>query len=169
MVPACLRSGQDMREVLLQRPDWYVAGPLIGLVVVGLLAALSERLGVLSGYTDIVHHLGRRSVTFGWRAFFVLGIVMGGVLFSVLTGNWRAGDGYGWLSRNLDSWTVVALLVGAGILVGFGAKRAGGCTSGNGLSGCSFGSLASFVATGTFMATAVAVAFLTRLVLGTDG
>jgi uncharacterized membrane protein YedE/YeeE len=150
-------------EVLLQRPEWYIAGPLIGLVVVGLLATLSERLGVLGGYTEIVDHLGRRSVAFGWRAFFVLGIVVGGLGFSALTGVWRAGDGYGWLSRNLDGCSAVALLVGAGILVGFGAKRAGGCTSGNGLSGCSFGSLASFVATGTFMATAVGVAFLTRL------
>ena len=158
-----------MDELLLQRPDWYVAGPLIGLVIVGLLAALSERLGVLGGYTDIVDHVGRRSMAFGWRAIFVLGIVVGGLVFSLLSGSWRAGDGYGWLSRNLDSANVVALLVGAGILVGFGAKRAGGCTSGNGLSGCSFGSLASFAATGTFMATAVGVAFLTRLLIGADG
>jgi uncharacterized membrane protein YedE/YeeE len=156
-------------ETLLQRPEWYVAGPLIGLVVVGLLAALSERLGVLGGYSDIVDHVGRRSIAFGWRAFFVLGIVVGGLVFSALTGVWRAGEGYGWLSRDLDGGAVVALLVGAGILVGFGAKRAGGCTSGNGLSGCSFGSLSSFVATGTFMATAVGVAFLTRLLFGAGG
>ena len=155
-----------MQEVLLQRPEWYLAGPLIGLVVVGLFAALRERLAVLGGYSEIVAQVGRRSVAFGWRAFFVLGVVVGGLVFSVLSWSWRTGGDYGWLSRNFDSAVVVAVLVGAGILVGFGAKRAGGCTSGNGLSGCSFGSLASFVATATFMATAVGVAFLTRLFLG---
>jgi uncharacterized protein len=118
-------------EVLLQRPEWYVAGPLIGFVVIGLSATLSERLGVLGGYTDIVKQVGRRSLAFGWRGFFVLGVVVGGLVFSVLSGNWRAGGDYGWLSRNFDSDTVVAVLLGAGILVGFGAKRAGGCTSGN--------------------------------------
>jgi uncharacterized protein len=153
-------------EILLQRPEWYVAGPLIGLVVVGLFAALSERLAVLGGYTEIVDRVARRSLAFGWRGFFVLGVVLGGLVFSMLSGSWRAGDEYGWLSRNLDAGAVVAVLLGAGILVGFGAKRAGGCTSGNGLSGCSFGSLASFVATGTFMVTAVGVAFLTRALLG---
>lgn len=155
-----------MDEALLQRPEWYIAGPLIGLVVVGLFAALSERLGVLGGYADIVSQVGRRSLAFGWRGFFVLGVVAGGLVFSVLSGHWRTGGDYGWLSRSFDSGTVVVVLLGAGILVGFGAKRAGGCTSGNGLSGCSFGSLASLVATGTFMATAVGVAFLTRALLG---
>lgn len=155
-----------MDEVLLQRPAWYIAGPLIGLVVFGLFAVLSERLAVLGGYSEIVDRLGRRSVAFGWRAFFVLGVVAGGLVFSALSGSWRTGGDYGWLSRNFDSAAVAAVLVGAGILVGFGARRAGGCTSGNGLSGCSFGSLASFVATATFMATAVGVAFSTRLLLG---
>jgi uncharacterized membrane protein YedE/YeeE len=155
-----------MDDVLLQRPEWYIAGPLIGMVVVGLFATLRERLAVLGGYTDIVNQVGRRSLAFGWRGFFVLGVIVGGLVFSVLSGSWRAGGDYGWLSRNFDSGAVVAILLGAGVLVGFGAKRAGGCTSGNGLSGCSFGSLASFVATGTFMATAVGVAFLTRALLG---
>ena len=157
-----------MAELLLQRPEWYVVGPLIGLVVVGLLGSLSERLAVLGGYTDIVEQVGRRSFALGWRGVFVLGVVLGGLLFSVMSGGWRTGGDYGWLTRNFDGGVVVALLVGAGILVGFGAKRAGGCTSGNGLSGCSFGSLASFVATGTFMATAVGVAFCTRALLGSD-
>lgn len=154
-----------MEELLANRPAWYVAGPLIGLVVVGLFAALRERLGVLGGYTDIVDHVGRRSLAFGWRGFFVVGVVAGALVFSVLTGAWRTGGEYGWLSRSFDDAAVVAILVGAGILVGVGAKRAGGCTSGNGLSGCSFGSLASFVATATFMGTAVGVAFLTRALL----
>jgi uncharacterized membrane protein YedE/YeeE len=98
----------------------------------------------------------------------VVGIVAGGIVFSVATGSWRPGDGYGWLESALGGHPLLlgAVLTGAGVLIGVGAKTAGGCTSGNGLSGCSFGSPASFVATGTFMGTAVATAFLMRGLLG---
>ena len=40
------------------------------------------------------------------------------------------------------------------MLIGYGSKTAGGCTSGNGLSGTSMLSPASIVATATFFATA---------------
>ena len=48
----------------------------------------------------------------------------------------------------------------AGVLIGFGAKTAGGCTSGNGLSGTAVLSPASLVATATFFATAIVVTFI---------
>jgi hypothetical protein len=156
-----------MREILLNRPAWYVAGPLLGLSIVGLLALINERLGVLGGYADVVSRLGRRSVAFGWQGCFVLGIVAGSLLFALLAGEWGVADGYGWLSRSLDDdFAVGTVLLGAGLLIGVGARTAGGCTSGNGLSGCSFGSPASFVATGTFMAVAIGTAALARLVVG---
>lgn len=154
-----------MRDLLLNRPAWYLAGPLLGLSIVGLLALINERLGVLGGYADVVSRLGRRSLAFGWQGCFVLGIVAGSFLFAVLAGDWGAADGYGWLTRSLDDDIVVGtVLLGSGLLIGVGARTAGGCTSGNGLSGCSFGSPASFVATGTFMAVAVGTSFVTQLV-----
>ena len=52
------------------------------------------------------------------------------------------------------------MLLIAGIAMGFGARTAGGCTSGHGLTGMSLGSPASIVATTTFFATAVALAHL---------
>jgi uncharacterized membrane protein YedE/YeeE len=58
------------------------------------------------------------------------------------------------------------VLVGAGVLIGFGAKTAGGCTSGNGLGGCSTGSPAGFAATGTFMGVAIAGTFVLRWLFG---
>jgi uncharacterized membrane protein YedE/YeeE len=77
------------------------------------------------------------------------------------------GEGYGWLTRTFSNDAlVVAILFGAGILIGFGAKTAGGCTSGNGLGGCSAGSPASFAATGTFIATAIVASFAIRAVTG---
>jgi uncharacterized membrane protein YedE/YeeE len=156
-----------VEDLLLNRPPWYVAGPLIGLLVVGLLASINQRLAVLGGYSEIVENLGSRRPSLGWRALFVFGVVAGSVVFSLAGGVWRTGDEYGWLSRVLENdGAVAAILLGAGVLIGVGAKTAGGCTSGNGLSGCSFGSPASFVATATFMSAAIATAFLARLVLG---
>ena len=54
------------------------------------------------------------------------------------------------------------MLVVAGGLIGYGAKRAGGCTSGNGLGGCSLGSPASFAATATFMGVAIVTSFVIK-------
>ena len=56
-------------------------------------------------------------------------------------------------------------LAGAGVLIGYGAKVAGGCTSGNGLGGSSFGSPAGLASTATFMGTAIAATFVIGAVL----
>jgi len=58
-----------------------------------------------------------------------------------------------------------ALLVLAGLLVGFGSVWGNGCTSGHGVCGLSRLSMRSLVATLTFMATAMATVFLTRHLL----
>ncbi len=154
-------------ELLADRPPWYVAGPCIGLVAVLLLATINGRLGVLGGYSDAVERVARRAPALGWRAWFLVGIVAGAVLFAAAGGGWQAGESYGWLSRAFTgqaSLVVPAALFAAGALIGYGAKTAGGCTSGNGLGGCGLGSPASFAATATFMATAIATAFVTSWV-----
>ena len=58
-----------------------------------------------------------------------------------------------------------AVLVLAGLLVGFGAVWGNGCTSGHGVCGISRLSMRSLVATGVFMATAIATVFVTRHLL----
>ena len=150
-------------EFFAERPAWWLVGPLIGLVVVALLATLSERIGVLGGYSNVVERVSGRTHELGWKAWFLFGIVGGALLHALLAGFPRTADGYGWLTRTFESDVLVAaLLFAAGTLIGFGAKTAGGCTSGNGLGGCALGSRAGVVATMTFMATAVFVTFLTR-------
>jgi uncharacterized membrane protein YedE/YeeE len=57
------------------------------------------------------------------------------------------------------------LLVISGALIGFGAKLAGGCTSGNGLSGTAALSPASLAATATFFGTAIIVSFVIKAVI----
>jgi uncharacterized membrane protein YedE/YeeE len=157
-----------MQEALSQRPAWYVLGPLIGLVVLGLLVAINERFGVLGGYSNVVERVTRRSPVLGWKGWLLVGALGGSLAFRLLGGGGAVPDGYGWLTRTFSGTgggvIAGALLVVAGALIGFGAKTAGGCTSGNGLGGCSAGSTSSFAATATFMGTAIAVTFLIKVV-----
>ena len=142
---------------LSHQAPWYVLGPLAGLVLVALLALTTVRMGVLGGWSDVVERALGRVPVLGWKGWFVIGIVAGGLLFRLVAGVATTGDG-GALESLLGTDTglgVFLALVVAGALVGFGAKWAGGCTSGNGLSGASFGSPAGLAAMATFMATAV--------------
>ena len=63
--------------------------------------------------------------------------------------------------------TIFIVFAGA-IVMGYGAKVAGGCTSGHGMCGTSQRSAASMVATGTFMATAILTTLLIRILSGGD-
>ena len=62
-----------------------------------------------------------------------------------------------------DSWVVIVV---AGLLVGFGTRLGGGCTSGHGVCGIARLSPRSIVATLVFMAVAIAVVAIQRHVLG---
>jgi uncharacterized protein len=155
-------------DFLLSRPPPYVIGALLGFTVVGVLATLNAQLGALGGYSALYERASGRSATLGWKAWFLLGIVLGALLLRLLAGDSTVGDGYGWLTRTFDgdwSWVVGPLLVLGGAMIGFGAKLAGGCTAGNGICGTALGSAASFVATGTFMAVAIGVTFLIDAVI----
>ena len=137
-------------------------------MVLGLLVAINERFGVLGGYSNVVERVTRRSPAFGWKGWLLVGVLGGSLAFRLLAGGGAIPGGYGWLTRTFSGGgqviVVGALLLVAGALIGFGAKTAGGCTSGNGLGGCSAGSTGSFAATATFMGTAIAVSFLIKAV-----
>jgi uncharacterized membrane protein YedE/YeeE len=155
---------------LLHRPAWYVIGPLIGLVVIAAFALLNERVGVVGGFSQVVERFTGRRSRLGWKGWFAFGIVGGGLVFSLLAGGTtvKHGHHFSWLTRELSGpgggLVAGGVLLVAGALIGYGAKIASGCTSGNGLGGCSAGSPASFVATGTFMAVAIALSFLIKAV-----
>src|SRR5919197_4427581 len=113
---------------------WYVAGPVLGLCVVACRALFNARLGVTGGFSELISRLGRGSFVFDWRGWFVIGVALGGTLFAVIAGG-PGFHGYGWLTDAFHGarrvWIWVLLPV-AGVLIGYGAKLAGGCTSGNG-------------------------------------
>jgi uncharacterized membrane protein YedE/YeeE len=145
---------------------WYVAGPVLGLCVVACRALFNARLGVTGGFSELVGQLSRRSFSFDWRGWFALGVFISGALFALL---WGGPDfhGYGWLTDTFtgsNAFWIGPILLVAGIAIGYGAKLAGGCTSGNGLSGTASLSPASIVATGTFFATAIIVSFVIKAI-----
>jgi hypothetical protein len=141
------------------RGSWYVIGPLIGLTVVGMLWVTNRPLGALGGYIDLHDWLRRPSQKIGWRFFFLVGVVGGGLLYSLLGAGIHPSLTYGGFASSFGSPVIEATLLGtAGLLMGYGARTAAGCTSGHGITGTAMGSPSSYVATMTFMGTAVLAA-----------
>ena len=145
--------------MMASRCPWYIAGPLLGLLIVGLRAAVNKPLGALGGYIDIVDG-ATRSKRPGFSAFLLGGVVAGSALHAVLAGSFSLTWSYPGAMDLVPAYagSPFVVLAAAGLAMGIGARTAGGCTSGHGLSGVSMGSPASLVATMTFFATAVALA-----------
>jgi uncharacterized membrane protein YedE/YeeE len=139
---------------------WWIAGPSIGLVIVALLALANKRFGVVGGVTDLVQGSAEGRGVRSWRTLLVLGMVLGGAVYAVLAGAPDAGGAYSWLDVHLSTGGELGLLFGAGLLIGVGARTAGGCTSGHGLTGSALASPASIVSMMTIMASAVTTTFV---------
>jgi hypothetical protein len=97
------------------------------------------------------------------QAALLLSILLGGWVAAVTSGRFQLrfdmGDGFRHLVTDNPAKMVGALFLG-GVLVGFGTRLAGGCSSGHGLSGCGRLQPVSLVATAVFFGTAVIVSFL---------
>jgi uncharacterized membrane protein YedE/YeeE len=99
--------------------------------------------------------------TLGAHGLFLVGLVLGGVVSARLRGG-AGGPGLGPAFEATFGAGPRGLLVllGGGLLVGFGTTLAGGCPSGHGLSGCSRGEPGSLAAAASFLGAAVAVTLL---------
>jgi uncharacterized membrane protein YedE/YeeE len=146
---------------------WYLAGPALGLCVVACRLLFNARLGVTGGFSEIIGRLRARQLTFDWRGWFLIGVLLGGTAFALITGG-PDFHGYGWLTAHLHGSArllIAPILLVAGVLIGYGAKLAGGCTSGNGLTGSAMFSPAALAATATFFGTAIALSFIIKAVV----
>ena len=147
---------------------WYIGGPVLGLCVVAMRWLLNERLGATGAWSEVVERLTNRAPAFGTRGFFFAGLVGGGLIYALAAGG-PTFHGYGWLTDTFHGIAghvaIAGILLGAGGLIGYGAKLAGGCTSGNGLSGNAMTSPAAAAATATFFGTAIAVSFLIKALI----
>jgi uncharacterized membrane protein YedE/YeeE len=133
-----------------------LGGALIGLAA-GIFLLVHGRIAGISGLFGGLFLPGSdaRAV----RLSFVVGLVGGGFLLGRLYPAAVTASGAPTLP--------VAVL--AGLLVGFGTRLGGGCTSGHGICGLSRFSLRSVVATMTFMGVGVLTVFFARHILGGGG
>jgi xanthine/uracil permease len=134
---------------------WWVAGPGVGLCVVVLYGLINARLGVSGAWLATLAPVeGWRPEP--WRKAFLLALTGGAVLAAVLGPPVRV-HGYGRLSEVLPPVALVPVLLLVGLALGYGARWAGGCTSGHGMSGCAAGSPDSVATTVSFFSVAVLV------------
>jgi uncharacterized membrane protein YedE/YeeE len=159
-------GGDQLEHLLPDRLPWFIAGPLLGLLVAGLYAMANRPLGATGPYVQVIALMRGRVGVEVWRIWFLAGMLAGGALAALGRGGVGPGLGYGTLGQVLPLPALAIALLGAGLLIGFGARWAGGCTSGHGLSGNAILSPASLAATATFMGTAVAVTAFVHLVTG---
>jgi len=155
---------------------WAWAGAGIAAVTLALLFLANRRLGISTGFEDLcslalpLPYFQRRPLTSArtWRLPFVGGLVLGGVLSAVLGGGgwtptWALGVfdeviGFGPAGK-------VMWMFGGGLLIGFGTRLAGGCTSGHGIFGLSNLEGPSLVSTVSFMAGGIVATHLIYRVL----
>ena len=131
---------------------------LIGGVLIGLASLFATVLsGKVPGISGVFGRLlvsATRDKT--WRAVFLFGLIGGATLSFAL---WQSAA----LFRPMRPFVVVAI---AGLLVGFGTRLGGGCTSGHGVCGVGMGAKDSIAATLIFVATAIVTVFVyNRVVL----
>lgn len=167
---------------LLKQPwPWYVAGPLIGLVVPALLLLGNKTFGISSSLRHICAACFPADISFftydwkqeSWNLFFAAGIVLGGLIATYLLSlpgsvhinpattallrHEGVKDFSGLLPQDIFSFQQLftlrgfILIVIGGFLVGFGTRYAGGCTSGHAIMGISSLQWPSLVATCCFM------------------
>jgi len=159
---------------------WWAGGISIGLFVFLLAYLTGQGLGVSTGYVNLCKltlpvkkykffNTDDFKDIFNWRFFFVIGIILGGLGAGLAAGNYYADFRKGFEMMNQvfpGNTKYIALFIG-GILVGFGARFAGGCTSGHSILGMAQLSPSSIISTICFLAAGFATAnILYRLIGG---
>jgi uncharacterized membrane protein YedE/YeeE len=139
--------------------------PVIGGILIGLASLLATVLsGKIPGISGVFGRLlvpaapdppSVAAATCGvagktWRVVFLLGLIGGAALSFTL---WQSAA----IFRPMRPLAVMAI---AGLLVGFGTRLGGGCTSGHGVCGVGMGAKDSIAATLIFMATAIVTVFI---------
>lgn len=170
-----------MLEIIKQPWPWYIAGPLIGLIVPILLLLGNKHFGISANLRHACAACFPANIPFfkynwkkeAWNLIFVLGIIIG----AIVSANWLLTPSlisvhpqlqhelaaYGISDYNglipaelfsfssLFTWRGSILMIAGGFIVGFGTRYAGGCTSGHSIMGLSNLQWPSLVATISFM------------------
>lgn len=162
------------------KPFWppFVAGIVLGLVLLLTFVLSGHGLGASGAANDLVAGVGLQfapeatkangylgpqvadgSPLGSWMTWEIVGVAIGALVGAFMAGRFRVQlDG----ERSVGAKSrLVKTLVG-GFLAGFGARIAGGCTSGLGLSGAAALGIAAFVFLALFFATGMIVSRLVK-------
>ena len=150
---------------ILQPWPWYVGGALVGLIMLAL-TILGKNFGFSSNFRTLCAAMGAGATcdffNFDWKSqrwnlLFLVGALVGGLVSAQLLSDGQApdiseasigqlqalgfsGGGKEFVPAEIyGTWSVrnFVLLAVAGLLIGFGTRYAGGCTSGHAISGLS--------------------------------
>ncbi len=169
-------------NILTQPWPWYIAGPLIGLMVPFLLLMDNKTFGISSSLRHFCAMCIPTKAKFfqydwkaeSWNLIFALGIVIGGLIAGYFFANPNPvalsesaiesmnklgiKDYSGLIPSEIFNFSSLLTLKGfllivvGGFFVGFGTRYAGGCTSGHAIMGMSNLQWPSLVATCCFFA-----------------
>ncbi|MBD9649867.1 YeeE/YedE family protein (plasmid) [Ensifer sp. PDNC004] len=133
---------------------WPLTGGLLIGLSAGLYLLLNGRIAGVSGLTAAAAGLTSGGIN-------KLGL---GFLAGIIAGAWFTS----FLVRepHVAITSSPALLIAAGLIVGYGTRLGSGCTSGHGVCGIARLSRRSLAATAIFMAAAGITVFVTRHLLG---
>ena len=126
-----------------------IGGALIGISSVLMLLLLGRITGIAGILTGVI--TWNKADGLSWRAAFVIGLVLGAVLYQIFVGP---------LPMDMQAGTPVLII--AGLLVGMGTRLGSGCTSGHGVCGIALLSPRSLVATATFILAGMVTVLMTR-------
>ena len=134
--------------------------PIAGGVLIGVSASILLLFnGRIAGVSGIAGNLLAPvpRADWPWRFAYLGGLVAGGFFL-----HWTLPHAFG----DASDAPQMAVVVIAGLLVGFGTRLANGCTSGHGVCGLARGSKRSLAATLTFMAAGALAVLVVRLAGG---
>jgi uncharacterized membrane protein YfcA/uncharacterized membrane protein YedE/YeeE len=164
-LPDTLRNAAWFQQLFVQRWPWWIGGASIATVALGLLYSQNKLLGVSTGISELCS-LDRKVLARSWRLPFLVGIPLGGLAAALLAGQQPRLTLAGFASLwGQDPWLQVPVLLVGGVLIGYGARWAGGCTSGHGIVGTAQRAPSSLLATATFMASGIATMFILNSIL----
>jgi hypothetical protein len=161
-------------------PAWspYLVGVLIGVLSMFTFYFSAKPLGASTAFANVAGLIGRliaprhtgslhfyadkKASKIDWQVALVIGVIVGAFLAAwsggEITGRWLPPM---WAERFGESvWLRMAVGFLGGGLMAFGARMAGGCTSGHGISGAMQLSVGSWIALLGFFVGGVATAML---------
>jgi len=165
---------QALYDTVFVRPwPWWAGGVAIGLLVPALYYMANKGLGASTGYGSILRLFPAAAKLkwvsrnlkqeFGWRFFLLIGMILGGFASARFSGRPLFTLNMGYLNLPGVALTppgVAALLFAGGFLLGFGARIAGGCTSGHSIHGISTMQVSGLITSAAFFGAGIAATWL---------